>query len=103
MTCEWRRQDAPIRKTPPPLTLRRVAPRSSPGGLLSSYASGALLETLQPRQIFTITAAFPLLVCAISVLIDEAGLLRRREPDSRHKQQTSPMARDAGSRHKQQT
>eukprot|EP00815_Leptocylindrus_aporus_P011037 CAMPEP_0116075010 /NCGR_PEP_ID=MMETSP0322-20121206/16368_1 /TAXON_ID=163516 /ORGANISM="Leptocylindrus danicus var. apora, Strain B651" /LENGTH=600 /DNA_ID=CAMNT_0003564963 /DNA_START=85 /DNA_END=1888 /DNA_ORIENTATION=+ len=44
---------------------------SSIGGLLSAYFSGSLLEVMGPRDVFTITAAMPLLVGSIALLIDE--------------------------------
>ncbi|CAE8584243.1 unnamed protein product, partial [Polarella glacialis] len=41
------------------------------GAILSAYFSGALLETLGVRPIFTLTAVLPLLVVAAAVLIQE--------------------------------
>jgi BT1 family len=41
------------------------------GGILSAYFSGSLLQTVSPRFVFTLTALFPLLISAVSFLIDE--------------------------------
>lgn len=41
------------------------------GGIMSAYFSGSLLETLNPKSVFLITAAFPLLISISSLLIDE--------------------------------
>jgi len=41
------------------------------GGLISSYFSGSLLEIMEPRDVFTITAFLPLLVAANALLIEE--------------------------------
>lgn len=43
----------------------------SAGGLVSAYFSGSLLATMSPRQVFSITAALPLLVAAIALQLDE--------------------------------
>jgi folate/biopterin transporter len=45
--------------------------KASIGGLISAYYSGSLLEVMGPRDIFTITAALPLLVASIAFFIDE--------------------------------
>ena len=42
------------------------------GGLITAYASGWLLEHLSTRNLFYITATFPLIVCAISGFIIES-------------------------------
>ncbi|MGB7413628.1 MAG: folate/biopterin family MFS transporter [Thermosynechococcaceae cyanobacterium] len=42
------------------------------GGLVTAYASGWLLEHLNTRSLFLITATFPLIVCAIASFIIEA-------------------------------
>jgi len=44
---------------------------SAVGSVLSAYSSGALLESVGPRTVFTGAAAFPLLVAAISFAIAE--------------------------------
>ena len=41
------------------------------GGLLSAYFSGSLLEIMTPRDVFSITAALPLLVAVIAVFVNE--------------------------------
>lgn len=41
------------------------------GGLLSAYFSGSLIESIGPQGVFQITAALPLAVAAIALLIDE--------------------------------
>lgn len=41
------------------------------GGVASAYFSGALIETWGPRGVFLLTAAFPLVVSAAAVLINE--------------------------------
>ena len=41
------------------------------GGIASAYFSGSLLQTVTPRIVFTLTAIFPLLISAVSFLIDE--------------------------------
>ena len=41
------------------------------GGVASAYFSGSLLETWGPRGVFLLTAAFPLVVSAAAVLINE--------------------------------
>ena len=41
------------------------------GGILSAYFSGSLLQTVTPRIVFCLTAFFPLLISAVSFLIDE--------------------------------
>lgn len=41
------------------------------GGILSAYFSGSLLQTVSPKFVFTLTALFPLLISAVSFLIDE--------------------------------
>jgi folate/biopterin transporter len=41
------------------------------GGLVTAYLSGWLLEHYGTRVIFAITAAFPLLVCLVSIVINE--------------------------------
>eukprot|EP00871_Galdieria_phlegrea_P002925 jgi/Galph1/3633/GphlegSOOS_G2267.1 len=44
---------------------------SAVGGLLSSYFSGSLLTTLQPRHVFLLTALFPFATLVASLFIDE--------------------------------
>lgn len=44
---------------------------SAVGGLVSSYFSGSLLEMMSPRQVFALTAMFPLAVAASSGTISE--------------------------------
>ncbi|KAK4531389.1 hypothetical protein CCYA_CCYA08G2246 [Cyanidiococcus yangmingshanensis] len=44
---------------------------SALGGLVTSYFSGSLLERFSPRQIFAITAVFPLMISATSFFIAE--------------------------------
>ena len=41
------------------------------GGILSAYFSGSLLQTVTPKTVFLLTAVFPLLISAVSFLIDE--------------------------------
>ena len=41
------------------------------GGVASAYFSGSLIETWGPRGVFLLTAAFPLVVSAAAVLINE--------------------------------
>jgi folate/biopterin transporter len=41
------------------------------GGLVTSYFSGSLLERFTPRQIFLMTATFPLMISTVSFFIDE--------------------------------
>mmetsp|Transcript_34755 Transcript_34755/g.33075 ORF Transcript_34755/g.33075 Transcript_34755/m.33075 type:complete len:566 (-) Transcript_34755:44-1741(-) len=41
------------------------------GGILSAYFSGSLLQTMSPKTVFSLTAVFPLLISAVSFLIDE--------------------------------
>ena len=41
------------------------------GGILSAYFSGSLLQTFSPRIVFALTAFFPLLISAVSFLIEE--------------------------------
>ena len=41
------------------------------GGLLSSYFSGSLIESIGPQGVFTLTAVLPLIVASIALLIDE--------------------------------
>ena len=41
------------------------------GGILSAYFSGSLLQTFSPRVVFSLTAFFPLLISAVSFLIEE--------------------------------
>jgi folate/biopterin transporter len=41
------------------------------GGILSAYFSGSLLTVITPQTIFLITAFFPLLISASSILIEE--------------------------------
>lgn len=41
------------------------------GGIASSYFSGSLVQAWGPRGVFALTAAFPLVVSAAAVLIDE--------------------------------
>ena len=57
---------------------------SALGGLVSAYFSGSLLESMTPRQVFRITALFPLLVALV------AGSIRE--------QRTSDGRRGAGPR-----
>ena len=38
------------------------------GGIISAYFSGSLLTTMSPQQVFTLTAVFPLLISASSIL-----------------------------------
>ena len=44
---------------------------SAVGGLLTAYFSGYLLQSVGHRTVFAITAAFPLIVCAVAWLIAE--------------------------------
>lgn len=53
------------------------------GGLLSAYFSGSLLETMSPRDVFSITAALPFLVSAIALLIDEEPVSQSRQGDDK--------------------
>jgi len=48
----------------------------STGGLVSAYFSGSLLATMTPRQVFSITAALPLLVAAIALQLDEKPVVK---------------------------
>lgn len=42
------------------------------GGLISAYFSGSLLEIMSPRDVFSLTAALPLLVAIIAIFVQEA-------------------------------
>lgn len=50
---------------------------SALGGLITAYLSGWLLEHLDTRTVFGITAIFPLLVCGVAGLIAEARVSRQ--------------------------
>lgn len=52
------------------------------GGLASAYFSGSLLQTMTPQQVFGITAAFPLVVSAMALQLDEAPVSSSQQPDS---------------------
>ena len=56
------------------------------GGVASSYFSGSLVEAWGPRGVFALTAAFPLVVSAAALLIDEqpatAGLRIKADRDT---------------------
>lgn len=41
------------------------------GGIVSSYFSGALLERMTPREVFSLTAFLPLLITCCALFIDE--------------------------------
>lgn len=44
---------------------------SAVGGIMSAYFSGSLLQTLQPKEVFLITALFPLITVASALFIPE--------------------------------
>ena len=44
---------------------------ASTGGIITAYFSGSLLEMMEPRTVFMITAIFPLIVSIVSFLIVE--------------------------------
>lgn len=50
---------------------------SATGGLLSAYFSGSLLTILTARQVFGLTALFPIATASLSLLIPEARVARR--------------------------
>ncbi|CAM9540401.1 unnamed protein product, partial [Sphacelaria rigidula] len=45
---------------------------SAIGGIVSAYFSGALLERLTPREVFSLTAFLPLLITGCALFINEA-------------------------------
>ena len=45
------------------------------GGLTSAYFSGSLLQSMPPQQVFGLTAAFPLLVVAMALQLDEKRIV----------------------------
>ncbi|CAN0014449.1 unnamed protein product, partial [Phaeothamnion confervicola] len=47
---------------------------SAVGGIASAYFSGSLLEAMTSRQVFRLTAALPLLVVFIALLVDETPI-----------------------------
>ncbi len=53
---------------------------SALGGLLTAYFSGLLLENFNPRTVFALTAAFPLLVSAAAIYIAEQPIGVGGEP-----------------------
>lgn len=57
---------------------------SAIGGLITAYLSGWLLEHLNTRNVFGITAIFPLLICGVAGLIVEQRLTS--EPDLKEKE-----------------
>uniref|UniRef100_A0A0G4FN09 Folate/biopterin transporter n=1 Tax=Chromera velia CCMP2878 TaxID=1169474 RepID=A0A0G4FN09_9ALVE len=57
------------------------------GGVTSAYFSGSLLETLSPQQVFSLTAAFPLLVSATSLIIQEDKVGGDREKEGREEEE----------------
>lgn len=50
---------------------------SATGGLLSAYFSGSLLTIFTARQVFGLTALFPIATASLSLLIPEARVARR--------------------------
>ena len=44
------------------------------GGLISAYFSGSLLEVMNPRDVFSLTAILPLLVAIIAFFVNESPL-----------------------------
>jgi len=64
---------------------------SAVGGIASAYFSGYLLEHLSTRQVFGLTALFPILVTVISGFIIE-------EKKSFDSQQTFGMIKEQGSK-----
>lgn len=42
------------------------------GGIVSAYFSGALLERMTTREVFSLTSILPLLITGCALLIDEA-------------------------------
>lgn len=50
---------------------------SATGGLLSAYFSGSLLTILTARQVFGLTALFPVATASLSLLIPESPMARR--------------------------
>ncbi|GFH45009.1 hypothetical protein CTEN210_01483 [Chaetoceros tenuissimus] len=51
---------------------------ASIGGLISAYFSGSLLEVMGPKEVFTITAALPLLVASIAFFINEESIDKKK-------------------------
>lgn len=70
---------------------QHVLGSSAVGGIASAYLSGYLLEHLSTRQVFGLTALFPLLVTVISGFINE----ERRPFDTR---ETLQIVRDQASK-----
>jgi folate/biopterin transporter len=52
------------------------------GGLITAYFSGMLLEHFTTRNIFLITASFPLIVSGVACLIAETPLSKTKEDDN---------------------
>lgn len=50
---------------------------ASLGGIASAYFSGALLERMTTREVFSLTTYLPLLITACAIFIDE-----RRQTES---------------------
>jgi len=50
---------------------------SATGGVLSAYFSGSLLTVLSARQVFGLTALFPIATASLSLLIPETRVARR--------------------------
>lgn len=44
---------------------------SAVGGIASAYFSGALLETMTTREVFSLTTYLPLLITVCAIFIDE--------------------------------
>jgi len=51
------------------------------GGLLSAYFSGSLIESIGPQGVFGLTAALPLVVAGIALLINEEPVDKQQDVD----------------------